>query len=103
MVNDALSIAVRQIERHGRYGLRQGKSEQASGKTLSHQIHLFCRDQASDAADLIDRFGVHAADEAAIRAERSRGLGNAIHYCRWRQIGRMVELLGQAQAEGTIH
>ncbi len=70
---------------------------------MPHNILLLDRGEASDAAELIDRFGRHAADEAAIRAERSRGLGNAIHYCRWRQIGRMVELLGQRQAEGTIH
>ncbi len=66
-------------------------------------ILLLSRCEAADAAELVDRFGIHAADEAAIRAERSRSVGNALHYCRWRQIGRMVELLGQSSAEGTIH
>jgi hypothetical protein len=70
---------------------------------LTSNILLLDRRDASEAAELIDRFGIHAADEAAIRAERSRSLGNAIHYCRWRQIGRMVELLGQGSTDGTIH
>ena len=70
---------------------------------MSSNILLLDRRDASDAAELMDRFGAHAADEAAIRAERSRSLGNAIHYCRWRQIGRMVELLGQGSTDGTIH
>ena len=70
---------------------------------MSSNILLLDRRDASDAAELMDRFGAHAADEAAIRAERSRSLGNAIHYCRWRQIGRMVELLGQPGTDGTIH
>jgi len=70
---------------------------------LPDHVHLFDRSEAKDAAELIDRFGPHAAEEAACRAERSRNLGNAIHYCRWRQIGRLIDMLGMEQAPGTVH
>lgn len=59
---------------------------------------------AADAADLIARFGPHAADEAAARADHSRSLGNVIHFCRWRQIGRMIDLLCAPDAgDATLH
>ena len=57
-------------------------------------VHLPDRSAAADAAELIARFGVHAASEAAARADRSRELGNVIHFCRWRQIERMIQLIG---------
>ena len=56
-----------------------------------------------DAADLISRFGAYAADEAAQRADRSRALGNHLHFCRWREVGRLLELLGSDSAAGTLH
>ncbi len=56
-----------------------------------------------DAAALIETFGDQAGIEAAIRADQSRELGNYIHFCRWRQIERMVVLLSAGQAIGTIH
>ena len=55
------------------------------------------------ANDLIDRFGGHAAIEAASRADRSRDLGNVVHFCRWRQIERLVALLNADEPAGTIH
>ena len=59
---------------------------------------------AADAAELIERFGDYAAGEAAARANRSRGLGNVIHFCRWRQIERMIGLLSSTDRGGaTIH
>jgi hypothetical protein len=59
---------------------------------------------AADAAELIARFGDHAAFEAAARANHSRGLGNLVHFCRWRQIGRMIELLSSSdRADATVH
>ena len=58
----------------------------------------------ADAAELIKRFGAYAADEAAARARRSRGLGNVIHFCRWRQIERMIQMLSPSVRTGqTIH
>ena len=59
---------------------------------------------AADAADLIARFGTFAASEAAARADRSRDLGNVVHFCRWREIERMIELLSSLdRADATLH
>ena len=41
--------------------------------------------------------------EAASRADRSRNLGNQVHYCRWRQIERLIALLSTPHAVGTVH
>lgn len=58
----------------------------------------------ADASELIESFGAYAADEAAARARRSRGLGNFIHFCRWRQIERMIQMLSSSDRTGqTIH
>jgi hypothetical protein len=57
----------------------------------------------ADATDLIARFGGEAAGEAAVRADRSRDLGNVVHFCRWRQVERLVALLTADAATGTIH
>lgn len=57
----------------------------------------------SDAAELIRAFGEDAAHEAASRAVRSSRHGNLVHSCRWRQIERLVVLLSQSRAVGTVH
>ena len=57
----------------------------------------------SDAADLIASFGTRAAKEAAVRADRSRDIGNYIHFCRWRQIERLIVVMAAPCAMGTIH
>ena len=36
-------------------------------------------------------------------ADRSRNLGNVIHYCRWRQIQRLIEMLAVEAGEATVH
>lgn len=56
-----------------------------------------------DAADLLTRFGAFAADEAGRRAEHSRALGNHLHFCRWREVGRLLGLLGASDVTGTVH
>lgn len=55
------------------------------------------------AADLIESFGESAGGEAAARARRSRDMGNHIHFCRWRQIERLIDLLASEAAVGTVH
>lgn len=57
----------------------------------------------ADAASLMRVFGDYAADEAAIRADRSRSLGNVVHFCRWRQVERLVRLLAVNAPSGTVH
>lgn len=56
-----------------------------------------------DATDLLTAFGTAAADEAAARADRSRRLGNHLSFCRWRQVGRLLAVLGSDGAAATLH
>ncbi|WP_419807255.1 hypothetical protein [Sphingomonas sp.] len=56
-----------------------------------------------DAAELLTLFGTHAAGEAAARAARSRVLGNHLHFCRWRQVERLLAVLDTEHATGTVH
>lgn len=73
------------------------------GRTLNEHIHLPDRTAFADADALISRFGDHAASEAARLASRSRALGNVVHFCRWRQIERMIERLASGPGEATRH
>lgn len=70
---------------------------------MSSHVHLPDRSAAADAAELIARFGVHAASEAAARAGRSREVGNVDHFCRWRQIERLILLLADGGRMHTLH
>jgi hypothetical protein len=65
----------------------------------------FVSDRAmlAEATDLLARFGLEATMEAAARADRSRDLGNVVHFCRWRQVERLVALLSADEAIGTVH
>ncbi|MET0363493.1 MAG: hypothetical protein ABW169_02450 [Sphingobium sp.] len=64
---------------------------------------LLDRKSYEDARTLIDLFGAEAGTEAANRADASRDVGNHIHFCHWRQIERMIELLSVDTALGTVH
>ncbi len=57
----------------------------------------------SDAELLISNYGEEAGLEAANRADKSRSLGNHIHYCKWRQVERLCVLLSLDQTIGTVH
>ncbi len=70
---------------------------------MHHHVHLPDRSAATEAADLITRFGIHAASEAAARADKSRDIGNVVLFCRWRQIERMVVLLASGRGGRTVH
>jgi hypothetical protein len=73
-------------------------------EALPQAVYLSDPSAAADAAELIARFGVHAASEAAARADRSRDLGNVVHFCRWREIERMIALLSSTDpADATLH
>lgn len=65
--------------------------------------YLGDRKSFEDAAELIKTFGNHASCEAALRADRSRDLGNHIHFCRWRQIERLIMLMAIEEPVGTVH
>lgn len=66
-------------------------------------LYLADRRMVAEASSLIRDFGVYAADEAAIRADRSRAVGNVVNFCRWRQLGRLVRLLETDLPVGTVH
>jgi len=55
------------------------------------------------ATDLIEQLGLEAAREARTRADRSRDLGNHLHFCRWRQVERLARLLSDPVPVGTVH
>jgi hypothetical protein len=94
-------MAVGPLERSARLEAWHKKNTR---KALHQPVHLPDPSAAADAAELIARFGVHAAGEAAARADRSRDLGNVIHFCRWRQIARMIEMLSSSdRADATLH
>lgn len=57
----------------------------------------------SDADQLITAFGALACAEASARADRSRDLGNHIHFCHWRQVERLIALMASPEAVGTVH
>lgn len=66
----------------------------------------FVADRASalDAARLIAELGDDAAAAvAAGHAEVSRDRGNIVHFCRWRQIERLIAVMADPQAEQTRH
>ncbi|MEH6660330.1 MAG: hypothetical protein V7679_01665 [Parasphingorhabdus sp.] len=57
----------------------------------------------SDAERLITNYGDEAGLEAANRADKSRSLGNHLHYCKWRQVERLCILLSLDETIGTVH
>jgi len=56
-----------------------------------------------EAEALMDKFGTAAGIEAAERADASRNIGNHLHYCRWRQIERLIIVLSVQKTLGTVH
>jgi len=70
---------------------------------MEHMPYLADTGQVIDATELIALFGEDAGFEAAARADRSRDLGNTIHFCRWRQIERLIVLMSVGRAVGTVH
>ncbi|WP_294300066.1 hypothetical protein [uncultured Sphingomonas sp.] len=57
----------------------------------------------ADATALLEKHGDDACFEAAIRAERYRDQGNAVQFCHWRQIERLIVLLASPDVTGTVH
>ena len=71
--------------------------------TLMQSLFIHGRLALADANDLIDRYGDEAVVEAAVRAERSRDVGNVARFCHWRQIERVIATLSSDEALGTVH
>jgi hypothetical protein len=70
---------------------------------LEELFYIADRASIDNATMLISQFGDHAVIEAAQRADRYRGLGNAIRFCQWRQIERVISVLSQECSVGTVH
>lgn len=68
-----------------------------------HMPYLADQAQVADAHELMRRYGEDAGFQAASRAQSSRDLGNTAHFCRWRQIERLIVLMSVNRAVGTIH
>lgn len=68
-------------------------------------MHLYLVDRSTidQAQELMTAFGDDAGFEAAARADKSRDLGNHIHFCRWRQVERLIVLMSMPRAVGTVH
>jgi hypothetical protein len=74
-----------------------------SSARMDMMPYLGDRREIADANELIARFGELAGSEAAARADHSRDLGNHVHFCRWRQIERLIVLMSVGRAVGTVH
>jgi hypothetical protein len=61
------------------------------------------RAEFTAATELMAHFGPQAAEEATTRASDSRDRGNVIHYCQWRQVARLIEILRVEDVQGTVH
>ncbi len=66
-------------------------------------MYLADANQVTEASELIARFGEQAVIEAAQQAGRSRAIGNHVHFCRWRQTARLIELMTSGAVVGTVH
>lgn len=68
-------------------------------------MHLYLADRSAidQAQELMATFGDDAGFEAAARADKSRDLGNHVHFCRWRQVERLIVLMSIDRAVGTVH
>jgi hypothetical protein len=65
--------------------------------------YLADRGSCFDAVELIAAYGAAAGNEAAARADYCRDRGNAVNFCRWRQIERLILLMSIDRAVGTVH
>ncbi|MGE7204046.1 hypothetical protein ACQKJZ_00025 [Sphingomonas sp. NPDC019816] len=82
---------------------RHGPDEFLSDIGADHVVPFVSDRDVATAAEMIETFGESAGGEAAARAGRSRDVGNHIHFCRWRQIERLIGLLSTDVAFGTVH
>lgn len=70
---------------------------------MSVQPYFADRSEVAEAVELMRLFGAEAESEAANRAWHSRDVGNHAHFCRWRQVERLIILLSVRRASGTVH
>lgn len=66
-------------------------------------FYIANRDCLDAATTLIEAYGDAAVMEAASQAQKYRNVGNAIRFCEWRQIERVISVLSQDVILGTLH
>ena len=93
---------MRQLETARRLKRRSGALSRGAYRVQTY-IHVTDRAALQEATALMDRYGEYAVSEAAIRADKSRSVGNVLHFCRWRQIERTIEMLSGEDVTGTVH
>lgn len=103
VVNALFSSLVRQTATGSWLEPTRSPATPAKGPTLQPHVHVHDRAAFAEATALIARFGELAASEAAQRAEHSRGVGNVVNFCRWRQIERTIHMLCADAVTGTVH
>jgi hypothetical protein len=102
LVNAAFTTAMRQFE--SKAGLNRSQPETCIRRvSVYDHVHVADRDALAEATDLMAHYGDLAQFEAAQRADRSRSLGNVVHFCRWRQIERTIAMLAAEEVTGTVH
>ncbi len=70
---------------------------------LHDHVHVPDARAAAEAAELMQFYGILAASEAAARADAYREVGNVVHFCRWRQIERLITRMALGGCEGAPH
>jgi hypothetical protein len=65
--------------------------------------YLTDRSSVADAIALIRDHGEGAVAHARRCAHQSRTVGNHIHFCRWRQVARLIVLLTDDTVFGSVH
>lgn len=98
MVSRAFTVPIHGCAMDRRYG---GAVPQAYSQ--SAPPCLVDRSEAIAASELMEHYGLAAAEEAAERAVRSREVGNYIHFCHWRQVARMIDFLAAGRGGSTLH
>jgi hypothetical protein len=99
VVKECFTISGRQAETR----LWQSMISPAKAPPLIKHPFVADRSSALDAARLLAELGDDAAAAAAARADVSRGQGNVIHFCRWRQIERLIGVMADPDSEQTRH
>lgn len=69
----------------------------------SHLPYVANRGEVTAASALIAAHGDDAVFAAAAKADQARDIGNLVHFCRWRQIERLIVLMSADRAIGTVH
>lgn len=105
MVNHLSTIEHADLWYLARSGMKIGYPRKGLKKGRNLEELFYIADIASIeiATDLIATLGDTAVVEAASRARHYRTLGNAVRFCEWRQIERIISILSQPTSFGTVH